>query len=60
MNKQIYQILGAVLIIIALILGLVQHFIYNIAGAHNWYFYGLVGIIGLIGIMAIAWTYIKK
>ena len=57
------QILGFVLIIIALILGLIQHFnMYNFYGdvANKWYFYGIVGVIGLIGIIAIAWTYIKK
>jgi hypothetical protein len=57
------QILGAILIVIALILGLIQHFnVYNIYGdvANKWYFYGIVGVIGLIGIIAIAWSYIKK
>jgi uncharacterized membrane protein YuzA (DUF378 family) len=63
LNKQTYQILGAILIIIALILGITQHFnIYNFYGGpdYKWYFYIIVGIIGLIGIIAIAWTYLKK
>jgi hypothetical protein len=59
------QILGVMLIIIALILGLIQHFMIggiNFYGVeeNKWYFYGVVGVIGLIGIIAIAWTYIKK
>jgi len=63
LNKLMIQLLGAVLIVIALILGIIQHFnIYNFYGdvANKWYFYGIVGIIGLIGIIAIAWTYLKK
>jgi hypothetical protein len=57
------MITGVVLIIIALILGLIQHFnIYNFYGdaANKWYFYGIVGIIGIIGIIAAAWSYLKK
>ena len=59
------MILGIVLIIIALILGAIQHFMIggiNFYGdpANKWYFYGIVGVIGLIGIIAIAWTYMKK
>jgi hypothetical protein len=63
LNKQIYQILGIALIIIALILGIAQHYeAYNFYGdaANKWYFYSLVAIIGIIGIIAIAWTYLKK
>jgi fumarate reductase subunit D len=63
LNKQTVQILGIVLIIIALILGLVQHFgVYNFYGdvANKWYFYGVAGVIGLIGIIAVAWAYMKK
>jgi hypothetical protein len=62
MNKML-MILGAILIIIALILGIVQHFnVYNFYGdtANKWYFYGLVAIIGIIGIIAAVWAYIKK
>ena len=54
---------GVVLIIIALILGAVQHFgMYNFYGddANKWYFYGLVGIVGLIGIILAAWGAMKK
>jgi hypothetical protein len=63
LNKQMIQILGVVLIVIALILGIVQHFGgYNFYGdpANKWYFYGIVGVIGLIGIIAVAWSYMKK
>jgi hypothetical protein len=57
--------LGIVLIIIALILGAIQHFNalgYSIYGGdeNKWYFYGLVGIIGLIGIILAAWSYMRK
>jgi len=54
---------GILLITIALILGIVQHFsIYNIYGAasNQWYFYGAVGILGLIGIIVAAWGLMKK
>ena len=54
---------GVLLIIIALILGVVQHFsIYNIYGAasNQWYFYGAIGILGLIGIILAAWGLMKK
>jgi hypothetical protein len=56
-------ILGAVLIIIAIILGLTQHYnVYNFYGdaANKWYFYGIVAIIGIIGLIAAAWSYMKK
>jgi hypothetical protein len=57
--------LGIVLVIIALILGAVQHFNalgYSIYGGdeNKWYFYGLVGVIGLIGIILAAWSYMRK
>ena len=54
---------GIVLIIIALILGAIQHFgMYNFYGsdANKWYFYSLVGIVGLIGIVIAAWGAMKK
>jgi archaellum biogenesis protein FlaJ (TadC family) len=57
------QILGIVLIIIAIILAAVQHFeVANIYGdpSYKWYFYGIVGVIGLVGLIALAWSYIKK
>ncbi len=62
MNKGIV-IAGVLLIIIALILGIVQHFsIYNIYGAagNQWYFYGAIGILGLIGIILAVWGLMKK
>jgi Na+/melibiose symporter-like transporter len=54
---------GIVLIIIALILGAVQHFgVANIYGSddNKWLFYGLVAVIGLIGIILAAWSYMRK
>ena len=57
------MILGIILIIVAIILGVIQHFeVYNLYGdvANKWYFYGLVGIIGIIGIILVAWSYLKK
>jgi Na+/melibiose symporter-like transporter len=54
---------GILLVIIALILGLVQHFgVYNLYGdvGNKWYFYGLVGVIGVIGIVLAIWTYMQK
>jgi hypothetical protein len=65
LNKQVYMILGIILIIIAIILGAIQHFNvlgYSIYGdvANKWYFYGLIGIIGIIGIILVAWSYLKK
>jgi hypothetical protein len=57
------MILGAILIIVALILGIVQHYnVYNFYGdaANKWYFYSIVALIGIIGIIAAAWSYIKK
>ncbi len=60
-KKMIFMVLGVLLILIALILGVVQHFNllgYNIYGSQDnkWYFYGLVGVIGLIGIILAAWS----
>jgi len=58
-----WQLLGIVLIIIAIILGAVQHFnVYNLYGSvdNKWYFYGLVGVIGLIGIVLLIWSFMKK
>ena len=62
MNKKMLLYLGAVLIIIAIILAVVQHFGPNLYGSQDnkWYFWGLVGIIGLIGIILAAWSYMKK
>jgi Na+/melibiose symporter-like transporter len=56
------MLLGGLLILIALILGAVQHFgVYNIYGSedYKWYFYGLVAVIGLIGIILAAWPLMK-
>lgn len=61
-SKTTLVIVGVVLIIIALILGAIQHFgSYNIYGTEDnkWYFYGLVGIIGLIGIIVAVWGLMK-
>jgi Na+/melibiose symporter-like transporter len=63
LNKRTIQVLGIVLIIIALILAIIQHFdVYNIYGdpSNKWYFYGIVVVIGIIGIIALIWSYIKK
>jgi Na+/melibiose symporter-like transporter len=56
---------GILLIIIAIILGSVQHFggsSYNMYGdeSNKWYFWGLVGVIGLIGLVLAIWAYMKK
>jgi hypothetical protein len=56
-------LLGGLLILIAIIVTVVQHFgVYNFYGdvSNKWYFYGLVGFIGLIGIIVAAWAYTKK
>jgi drug/metabolite transporter (DMT)-like permease len=56
-------LLGALLIIIALILAVVQHFTSNnLYGdpSNKWYFWGLVIVIGLIGLILAAWMYMKK
>ena len=63
LNKQVYMILGIILILVAIILGAIQHFnVYNLYGdvSNKWYFYGIVGIIGIIGIILVAWSYLKK
>jgi len=57
------QLLGGLLIIIAIILAVVQHFnLYNLYGdaSNKWYFWGLTIIIGIIGIVLIAYYYMKK
>jgi surface polysaccharide O-acyltransferase-like enzyme len=62
-SKTIYLAVGVLLILIALILGAVQHFgTYNIYGSEDnkWYFYGLVVVIGLIGIILAVWALMKK
>jgi Na+/melibiose symporter-like transporter len=54
---------GMVLIIIAIILGAVQHFnMANIYGSvdNKWYFWALVAIIGIIGIILAVWGYMKS
>jgi len=62
-TKMTVLILGAALIIVALIVGGVQLLhVYNIygAGSNRWYFYGAVGAVGLIGIILAAWGWLKK
>lgn len=62
-SKTIGLALGALLIIIALILGGIQisHSSYSIVShpTPTW-FYAVVGIIGLIGIIIAAWALMKK
>lgn len=64
MNKMMLYS-GILLIIIAAILGIVQHFggpSYNMYGdqSNRWYFWGLVAVIGLIGLLLAIWAYMKK
>jgi len=63
-SKTIGLGLGAILIIIALILGGIQlsnayDFTSSLGGRHL-YVYGLFGLIGLIGIIIAAWALMKK
>lgn len=66
MDKRILAV-GIVLILIAILLFLVQHFyfgpnnqsLYGSEG-NKWYFYGLVGITGLIGLIVAAWSYMRE
>lgn len=61
--KTTVLLLGAALIVIALILGGIQLLdIYNFSQfvGRRLYFYGIVGIIGLIGIILVLWGLIKK
>jgi hypothetical protein len=63
-SKTIVLGLGALLIIIALILGGLQlsnayDFTPSMGGRHL-YVYGLFGVIGLIGIIIAAWALMKK
>jgi hypothetical protein len=64
-SKTIGVGLGAILIIIALILGAVRYsgaYDFGIAygSGNGWYFYGLAGVIGLVGIIIAAWALMKK
>ena len=57
------MILGIILILVAIIVGAIQHFnVYNLYGdvSNKWYFYGLVIILGIIGIILAGWAYMKK
>jgi hypothetical protein len=65
-SRTIGMLFGVLLIIIALILGALQHFYYGPnnqslygSDANKWYFYGLVGVIGLVGIILAAWYFMK-
>ncbi len=53
--------LGILLIIIAIILAVVQHFVTNLYGdaSNKWYFYGALVIIGIIGIILVGWGFMK-
>ena len=56
-------LVGGLLVLIAIILGVMQHFgNYNMYGdqSNKWYFYGLLGVLALIGIILAAWGYMKK
>jgi di/tricarboxylate transporter len=61
-SKTIGLAIGAILIIIALILGGIQisHAYDIVSHPTPTYFYALVGIIGLIGIIVAAWALMKK
>lgn len=62
----IWEIVGVLLILIALVLGGLQHFVYTSSNAlygsegNKWYFYGLVGLIGLVGIVLLVWALMMK
>jgi hypothetical protein len=63
--NKLLMVVGVLLIIVAIILGAVQHYSvggYNFYGdaSNKWYFYGLVGVVGLIGILVAVWSYMKK
>ncbi|NWG11407.1 hypothetical protein HXY33_06660 [Candidatus Bathyarchaeota archaeon] len=64
MDKRMYgMLLGILLIIIALILAVVQHYnIYNFYGdvSNKWYFWGFAVVLGIIGLIVAAWEYMKK
>jgi uncharacterized transporter YbjL len=64
-NKTIGLGIGAILIIIALILGAVRYsgaydFGISYGSGNGWYFYSLAAVIGLIGIIIAAWALMKK
>lgn len=62
-SKTTGLIFGAVLVLIALILGGMQLLeIYNFSQfvGRRLYFYGIVGIIGLLGIILALWGLMKK
>ncbi len=62
-NKMMGQLLGGLLVVIAVILAVVQHFsVYNIYGSIDYkcYFYGLVAVIAIVGVLIVAWSYMKK
>jgi hypothetical protein len=65
-SKTVGLAIGALLIIIALILGAIQ--LFNIGGVdfttmwgvRHLYVYGLFGVIGIVGIIIAAWALMKK
>ncbi len=62
-NKMLGQLFGGILVLIAILLAVVQHFnVYNLYGdvGYKWSFYGLVGVIGIVGVVIASWSYIKK
>jgi predicted tellurium resistance membrane protein TerC len=51
--------LGVLLIIIAIILAVVEHYDKLYGKSNEWYFYGLAAVIAIIGIILIAWGFMK-
>ncbi|MCJ7767130.1 hypothetical protein MUP79_01890 [Candidatus Bathyarchaeota archaeon] len=63
LNKMAVTALGALLIIIALILGAVDYLGYYDFGpmfGRHMYFYSVMGVIGLIGIILAVWPMMKQ
>jgi hypothetical protein len=63
LKKLTGEIIGVVLVVVAIVLFVVQHYgVYSFYGdpSNKWYFYGLVGVVGLIGLLVAAWSYMKE